>query len=378
MKKLIVILSLVLLAAFTLSAATVSYDSFLDDAVASLSRAIGKDKKVAVMDFNADSETFKARLVADLEKNLVNNDCIVLNRSSMDKVISELEFQTSGLVDDDEAVSIGHMMGAELIITGSAKNMASSYHVEIQLIDVESSLTRRQLSYDLKYNQELKNMIYGTDSVGNQKIAVGIRLGGSMSLSRAHEDMVGDMRPKTEPSSSFVPTMELSYSIMDNFAVQAELTYYKNNGVKVISYYDDYSGYTFDIDVQYSSMDPAVLFSYRVIEKPVLVSLFAGAYASLPVSDCSIEYRVAELHKDVSGAVTMEGLAYGFLAGFDVGIPAGPGRVTLDARYFNDLANLNVHATLYDKDSNPMPIQGGVIYRRGFTVSAGYTLSIGG
>jgi curli biogenesis system outer membrane secretion channel CsgG len=43
----------------------------------------------------------------------------IVDRRSLDIIRGEQNFQLSGEVDDDTAVSIGHLIGAEIVITGS-------------------------------------------------------------------------------------------------------------------------------------------------------------------------------------------------------------------------------------------------------------------
>ena len=106
--KRIVIILIILAVCMPLIAATDSYDGAVKEIVESFAKVLGKNTTVAFVAMDADSEGFSQRFVFDIERNLVNRDVIVLDRSNIDAIVKELEFQTSGLVDDDQAVSIGH------------------------------------------------------------------------------------------------------------------------------------------------------------------------------------------------------------------------------------------------------------------------------
>ena len=171
-KKIMLIL-LILTVSLPLFAATVGYDSALNEIVDIFAKVLGNNTPVAFVSMEADSEGFSQRFVSDVERNLVNKDVVVLDRSNVEAIVKELELQTSGLIDDDQAVSIGHMLGAKMIIAAKASNMVSSYHLDIQLIDIETTLVKRHLVYDIKYDTAFKNIINGSSSnIGSQKFGI--------------------------------------------------------------------------------------------------------------------------------------------------------------------------------------------------------------
>jgi hypothetical protein len=60
----------------------------------------------------------------------------VVDRKSLDAIRSEQNFQTSGDVDDDSAVSIGKLLGANIVITGSISGAGSTRHLRLKALDV--------------------------------------------------------------------------------------------------------------------------------------------------------------------------------------------------------------------------------------------------
>jgi hypothetical protein len=63
----------------------------------------------------------------------------VVERSDVDKVLSEQNFQLSGYVDDDAVVSIGKFIGAQVVITGSISGTGPQKRMVIKAIDVLTS-----------------------------------------------------------------------------------------------------------------------------------------------------------------------------------------------------------------------------------------------
>lgn len=373
MKRIIISLFMLLLVVcLPLVAATTTYEAMLQDVTATISSVIKDKIKVSFVSVESEYEPFSKRLITDVEQRLINSDCIVLDRSNIDSIIAELEFQTSGLVDEDQSVSIGHMLGADMIIAASAKNMVSSLHVDIQLIDIETTLVKRHLTYDLKYDTQLKNIISGsTNAIGNQSIGIGLRFGSSIEFNKAHEDMIGTggVRPAEKSPVGFVPTLSAFYRLNESFKVQAELSYFVNNGLSIIGFYDDYTGYILDIDISYSTLDIPVMLAFNFIQKPVSVDAFAGVYASIPVSTANISYGI-EGYGTLNGAVNVVGASFGVLGGFDVGMRMGPGNLLLDARFIYDFKPSKAKGDILGTTEQ------GLIYRKGIVVSAGYMFEL--
>ena len=159
MKKFILFFCIAFIVLCNLSAESFSYNEFIERAAWDFSRSLGKNTNVAVMEIDAESSSLSERIISDLESELSLAGCTILNRSNLDLVNQELLFQTSGMVSDYSAVSIGHMLGAEKIIVGSAKNQVTHLRIELKLIDIETTMVSYQKSYDLKYDTVLNNII---------------------------------------------------------------------------------------------------------------------------------------------------------------------------------------------------------------------------
>jgi hypothetical protein len=60
----------------------------------------------------------------------------VVDRKSLEAIRSEQDFQMSGEVDDDSAVSIGKLLGANIVITGSITGVGSTRRLRLKALDV--------------------------------------------------------------------------------------------------------------------------------------------------------------------------------------------------------------------------------------------------
>ena len=359
MKKLLLLLTIGTLLVFSLSAQNLAYDDFIEKAVWDFSYELGTKTKVTIMNFDSDSEFLANRVISDLESELSSSGCVVLNRSNMDSIIEELKFQTSGMVDDYSAVSIGHMLGAEKIIVGSAKNQVSNLRVELKLIDLETTLVSYQKSYDLEYDTYLRNIINNTNAIGNQKISLGVRVGASKGLNKAHVDMIGEgITAKEESLIALAPAVSIGYRINESLTAQVEAIFSRGVGMTV-------SGLGSTIKVSFSSMEIPLLIKLSIIQNPIELALFAGGYISFPISQVNVENPFGAASLNASGHV------FGYLAGFEVGVPMGPGRLFADARYMKDLDSLYI-----EDDFGEGTIKQGVMDRSTVNVSVGYAFAL--
>jgi hypothetical protein len=76
----------------------------------------------------------------------------VVDRRNLDLIRAEQNFQLSGEVDDDTAVSIGRLIGATVVITGSISPYNEAKYLRLKALDVETGLIRamssRRFSFD--------------------------------------------------------------------------------------------------------------------------------------------------------------------------------------------------------------------------------------
>jgi TolB-like protein len=62
----------------------------------------------------------------------------VLDRSSVDKLLDELQFQISDLSDTAKAIQVGKLAGAEAIVVGNLNMIGGKYYLTVKLVSVSS------------------------------------------------------------------------------------------------------------------------------------------------------------------------------------------------------------------------------------------------
>jgi hypothetical protein len=122
-----------------------AFDS--DDAgvEASLSRAadtimnrIPPKSKMAIVYVTAQDTEISEFIAGELEFILVTKEFILIDRSELDRIRREQRFQMSGEVDDRQAVSVGKLAGADVIITGSVTGTGELRRLRLRALSTES------------------------------------------------------------------------------------------------------------------------------------------------------------------------------------------------------------------------------------------------
>lgn len=63
----------------------------------------------------------------------------MLERQKIEAVMTEQNFQMSGMVDDNTAVGVGHFLGAEIIIIGAIQGNTSTRRIVFRALDVRTA-----------------------------------------------------------------------------------------------------------------------------------------------------------------------------------------------------------------------------------------------
>jgi TolB-like protein len=132
---------------------TISFDAAIINATNNFSANLPDGSRVAVLNFTSYSSRFSDFVIEELYTNLVNKSSfIVVDRKELNIVSKELKFQASGEVSDESAQSIGKMLGAEYVISGSIVDLKGFYRMRFVAINVETARREAASSYDISAN----------------------------------------------------------------------------------------------------------------------------------------------------------------------------------------------------------------------------------
>jgi hypothetical protein len=115
-----------------------------------LSGDIPENATLAFISISSGSNIQEEFIVDELTMRFVNSRRYnVVDRKTLDIIREEQNFQLSGDVNDDSIVSIGHLIGAETIITVGINNDGTANYLWLKALDVETAKIRAMFSEQL-------------------------------------------------------------------------------------------------------------------------------------------------------------------------------------------------------------------------------------
>jgi hypothetical protein len=94
--------------------------------------------KIAIINVAARDPEVSEFIAGDLEFIMVDKGYTLIDRSELDKIRKEQQFQMSGEVDDSHAVSIGKIAGANVIITGAVTGSGDLRRLRLRALSTET------------------------------------------------------------------------------------------------------------------------------------------------------------------------------------------------------------------------------------------------
>jgi TolB-like protein len=95
---------------------------------------------IAVLSIGSNDRALSENVVDELEFNLVDaRKFTIVDRARLDQIRREQNFQMSGDVSDDSAVTIGNMLGANIVIVGTISTNGSRGRITIRALDVKTA-----------------------------------------------------------------------------------------------------------------------------------------------------------------------------------------------------------------------------------------------
>jgi hypothetical protein len=99
-----------------------------------------KNSVIAVLNISANDKDTSVFVRDEIEYRLVDSGKFrIVDRKSLDAVQDERSFQMSGEVSDESAVSLGNMLGANIVISGSISGAEGSRRLTLKALDVETA-----------------------------------------------------------------------------------------------------------------------------------------------------------------------------------------------------------------------------------------------
>jgi hypothetical protein len=135
-------------------------DAAIREAAAQMETRIPPKTMVALVSVASPSTVFSTQVLTRLESTIVSNGkLVVVDRANLDKVREEQGFQLSGEVDDESAKSIGKLLGAGAIVTGSLADLGDVYSLTLKAINIETATVAVSYLADLAKSARIETLL---------------------------------------------------------------------------------------------------------------------------------------------------------------------------------------------------------------------------
>ena len=114
-------------------------ESVLKKATDTVILNIPKETTIAIINISSDNSEVSEFIAGELENILVNNGFIVVDRSQLDRIRQEQNFQLSADVDDSSAVSMGKFAGANIVMTGAITGSGNMRRFRLRALDTQTA-----------------------------------------------------------------------------------------------------------------------------------------------------------------------------------------------------------------------------------------------
>ena len=149
----------------TTTHAGIDLDVAIREAAAQMETRIPTGTMIALVSVASPSNAFSTQVLTRLESAVVGSGkLVVVDRANLDKVREEQGFQLSGEVDDESAKSIGRLLGAGAIVTGSLADLGDVYSLTLKAINIETATVAVSYLADLTKTTRIETLLATRDN----------------------------------------------------------------------------------------------------------------------------------------------------------------------------------------------------------------------
>jgi len=137
---------------------SLNIDKVLERAGTDIGNSLENDTTIAILNFSTFSEELSNYIINGLTTSILKTGNLrIVSRQRISQILSELDFQMSGYVSDETAQSIGKMIGAQTVISGSITRINNEYRLNIQCLEVKTAIVQKSMDFDIQRNSKMKS-----------------------------------------------------------------------------------------------------------------------------------------------------------------------------------------------------------------------------
>jgi TolB-like protein len=129
-----------------------------------LNNNIPSNSIIAIVGISSGSEDLSRYITEGLTSYIINNNIKnikIVERAAMPILQKEIKFQYSGAVDDNFMVSLGKMVGANVVVAGTIYSIGKELRFNVRAIEIESSYIIVSNGMDFSSDKKIKTLLDG-------------------------------------------------------------------------------------------------------------------------------------------------------------------------------------------------------------------------
>jgi tetratricopeptide (TPR) repeat protein len=136
-----------------------SLDEAVEQSAAAIMEKLPAGTWVAITGFEAEHKNLAAYIMDELTGALVDGGLEVADRSNLEYMFKELNFQMSGDMDDESVAGVGKFLGAVYVITGQLVNTGGAYRYRLVVIKVESAVLEASARHTVRKDRNFRSLL---------------------------------------------------------------------------------------------------------------------------------------------------------------------------------------------------------------------------
>jgi len=135
----------------------------IEQSAEQIASELPRGSRVAIVAFNSESNNLSEFIMEELTGALLDHRIEVADRRNLEHVYKELNFQMSGEISDESALSIGKFLGVQLVVYGQLRNIGSAYRFTVNAVYVETATNASVPRLTVRDDRNMRNMIAAID-----------------------------------------------------------------------------------------------------------------------------------------------------------------------------------------------------------------------
>ncbi|MDR1869301.1 MAG: penicillin-binding protein activator LpoB [Treponema sp.] len=194
---------------------------------------------MAIIGISSGNEELSRYITEGITSYIINNNrpnIKIVEREAMPILKEEINFQYSGAVDDNFMVSLGNMVGANIVVAGTIYSIGKELRFNVRAIELETSIVITSNGIDLKADKKIKSLLNGgtvEKTLNRDNIPIRQNDG---SISKANQELRENQKRTAKNTANFFtmdfvdrePRWLIGYNYFPDFPLSIEFGYFRN------------------------------------------------------------------------------------------------------------------------------------------------------